>query len=169
MSELEFSRPFDRRGITAEPVRLAATEAECAALAERFLIPAVKRLEAVLDVIAEGEIVHARGRMTADIVQTCAVSGDDLPTRIDEKITLRFVRPRTYQPDEEIELAEDELDEIEYEGTGFDLGEAVAQSLALAIDPFAVGPDAERVRAEVLDAQEPTGPFAGLAALKKDN
>ena len=167
MSELEFSRPFDRRGITAEPVRLTATEAECAALAERFLIPAVKRLEAVLDVIAEGEIVHARGRMTADIVQTCAVSGDDLPTRIDEKITLRFVRPRTYQPDEEIELAEDELDEIEYEGTGFDLGEAVAQSLALAIDPFAVGPEAERVRAEVLDAQEPSGPFAGLAALKK--
>ena len=167
MSDFEFSRPFDRRGITAEPVRLTANDAECAALAARFEIPAVKRLEAVLDVIAEGEIVHARGRLTADIVQTCAVSGDDLPTRIDEKITLRFVRPRTYQPDEEIELAEDELDEIEYEGTGFDLGEAVAQSLALAIDPFAVGPDAERVRTEVLAAQEPSGPFAGLAVLKK--
>jgi uncharacterized metal-binding protein YceD (DUF177 family) len=167
MSDLEFSRPFDRRGITAEPVRLTANEAECAALAARFEIPSVKRLEAVLDVIAEGEVVHARGRMQADIVQTCAVSGEDLPTSIDERITLRFVPPRSYQPDEEIELAEDELDEIEFEGTAFDLGEAVAQSLALAIDPFAVGPEAERVRNEVLAAQEPTGPFASLAALKK--
>lgn len=168
MSTPEFSRPFDRRGITAQPVHLMASEAECAALAERFAIPAVKRLEATLDVYAEGEVIHARGRMQADIVQTCAVSGDDLPMRIDDVITLRFVHPRAYQPDEEVELAEEELDEIEYEGTSFDLGEAVAQSLALAIDPFAAGPDAERVRAEVLAAQEPTGPFAALAKLKKD-
>ena len=168
MSAPEFSRPFDRRGITAQPVRLVASEAECAALAVRFAIPAVKRLEATLDVYAEGEVIHARGRMEADIVQTCAVSGDDLPMRIDDVITLRFVHPRAYQPDEEVELAEDELDEIEYEGTSFDLGEAVAQSLALAIDPFAVGPEAERVRAEVLAAQEPSGPFAALAKLKRD-
>ena len=168
MSAPEFSRPFDRRGITAQPVRLVASEAECAALAVRFAIPTVMRLEAALDVYAEGEVIHARGRMQADIVQTCAVSGDDLPMRIDDVITLRFVHPRAYQPDEEVELAEEELDEIEYEGTSFDLGEAVAQSLALAIDPFAVGPEAERVRAEVLAAQEPSGPFAALAKLKRD-
>jgi len=167
MSVPEFSRPFDRRGITAQPVQVQATQAECAALAQRFMIPGVNRLEAVLDIFAEGEIVHARGRIEADIVQSCAVSGEDLAVSIREPITLRFVPPRAYVPDEEVELAEDELDEIEYEGTGFDLGEAVAQSLALAIDPFIEGPDAERVRAEVLAVQEPTGPFAALAALKK--
>lgn len=167
MSDIEFSRPFDRRGITAQPVRLKASEAECAALALRFAIPAVHRLEAVLDIFAEAEVVHARGRIEADIVQSCAVSGDDLAVSIREPITLRFVPPRAYVPDEEVDLAEEELDEIEYEGTGFDLGEAVAQSLALAIDPFIEGPEAERVRAEVLATQEPSGPFAALAALKK--
>jgi hypothetical protein len=68
----------------------------------------------------------------------------------------------------EIELEESELDEIPYTGTSFDLGEAVAQSLALAIDPYAVGPDAERVRADSgLSDQAAAGPFAALAALKK--
>ena len=62
------------------------------------------------------------------------------------------------------------MDEIFYEGDSFDLGEAVAQSLALAIDPFACGPDADRVRQEKgLSADDqPSGPFAALAALKKD-
>ena len=40
----------------------------------------------------------------------------------------------------------DECDEIGYSGTIFDIGEAVAQSLALAIDPFATGPQAEAAR-----------------------
>lgn len=168
MSAPEFSRPFDRRSITSRPVILAANAQECAALAERFALPAIHRLEASLDLVAQGEVVHARGRMQAEIVQACAISGDDLPVSLDEDITLRFVPPRAYQPDEEIELAQEELDEIEYEGTAFDLGEAVAQSLALAIDPFLAGPDAERVREQVLGAQEPSGPFAALGKLKAD-
>ena len=49
-----------------------------------------------------------------------------------------------------------------------DPGEAVAQSLALAIDPFAEGPGAEeaRRRAGIL-SESAAGPFAALAALKK--
>jgi len=104
----------------------------------------------------------------ADIVQTCAVTGDDLPVAIEEPLALRFV-PEAPVTDEEIELEEEELDEIPYTGSSFDLGEAVAQSLALAIDPFATGPDADRVRKEkgLLD-EGASGPFAALAALKKD-
>ena len=106
--------------------------------------------------------------MRAEIVQTCAVSGDDLPVTIEEPFTLRFV-PEAPVTEEEIELEEEDLDEIPYAGTAFDLGEAVAQSLALAIDPFATGPDANRVRAEkgLLD-EAAAGPFAALAALKKE-
>ena len=55
-----------------------------------------------------------------------------------------------------------------YEGERIDLGEAVAQSLALAIDPFAIGPEAEKVRASGLLGEENLSPFAALAALKKD-
>ncbi len=77
-----------------------------------------------------------------------------------------FPPSRILAPDEEIELEESELDEIPYEGDRFDLGEAVAQSLALAIDPFACGPDADRVRQEVgLAEPEKENPFAKLKGL----
>jgi hypothetical protein len=68
-----------------------------------------------------------------------------------------------------VELSEEELDDIPYTGPAFDLGEAVAQSLALAIDPYAAGPEADAVRKETgLTDKQASGPFAALAALKKD-
>lgn len=168
MSAPEFSRLVDRRHLKAAPLRLSATEAERKALARRFGLIAVYRLEAEVSLEADGEAVDATGTLSADIVQSCAVTGDDLPMEIEEQLTLRFV-PEALVTDEEIELAEEELDEIPYAGTAFDLGEAVAQSLALAIDPFATGPDADRVRKEkgLLD-EAASGPFAALAALKRD-
>jgi uncharacterized metal-binding protein YceD (DUF177 family) len=167
MSAPEFSRPVDRRHLKAEPLRLVADEAERQALARRFSLVAIHRLKAEVSLAADGEAVDATGTLSAEIVQTCAVTGDDLPVSIEEPLTLRFV-PEAPVTDEELELAEEDLDEIAYSGTSFDLGEAVAQSLALAIDPFATGPDADRVRKEkgLLD-EAAAGPFAALAALRK--
>lgn len=161
----EFSRPFDIRGITAEPVSLEADEAERAALARRFGLTSIGKLAANLSLEAEGEEIAAKGVMTAQWVQSCAVSGDDLPVSIEEEITLRFVPAAALeasQEDEEIELEEDELDEMGYEGTSFDLGEAVAQSLALAIDPYAQGPEADtaRQRHGLVEEGEADGPLA---------
>ena len=69
--------------------------------------------------------------------------------------------------EDEIEITADDCDEIEYEGMTFDLGEAVAQSLGLAIDPFAEGPEADAARQKHgLAGEEASGPFAALAALK---
>jgi uncharacterized metal-binding protein YceD (DUF177 family) len=167
VSAPEFSRPFDLRELGRGPVELAATPDECAALARRFALVSVKRLAATLTLEPDGAAVNAHGRMKAAIVQSCAVSGEDLPVTIDEPLALRFV-PETPVEVEEIELAGDELDEIPYSGQTIDLGEAVAQSLALAIDPYATGPEAERVRKEAgLQDEAASGPFAALAALKK--
>ena len=168
MSKPEFSRPVDRRHLKAAPLRLAADETERKALARRFGLAAIPRLEAEVSLAADGEAVGAEGTLWADIVQSCAVTGDDLPVTIEEPLTLRFV-PEGPATEEELELQEEQLDEIPYSGTAFDLGEAVAQSLALAIDPFATGPEADRVRKEkgLLD-EAASGPFAALAALKKD-
>jgi hypothetical protein len=72
--------------------------------------------------------------------------------------------------DEEIELEADDCDEIEFAGEMFDLGEAVAQSLGLAIDPYAEGPDADAARtaAGIVQEGEVRGPLADLlAGLKK--
>lgn len=151
----------DGRAIT-----IVADEGQRARLAERFDLVRVDALEAKVMIGTDGAAITATGRMTAKIVQSCAVSGEDLAARIDEPIALRFVAEADAR-DEEIELEEDDLDEIAYAGDRFDLGEAVAQSLALAIDPFATGPEAERIRREVgLSEPEKENPFAALKGLK---
>lgn len=166
----EFSRLIDPRKIDAGPLELEATEAERAALAKRFGLVAVNALTATIELEPKSTGVAANGSLQADIVQSCAVSGDDLPAQIEETIALKFVPEQVREPsEEEIELAPEELDEIEYAGDRFDLGEAVAQTLALAIDPFAEGPRADEVRAEkgLASDDEPSGPLAeALAALK---
>ena len=48
------------------------------------------------------------------------------------------------------------------------LGEAVAQSLALAIDPYLEGPGAEEVRKAGLLSQGESNPFAALKGLLKE-
>ena len=163
----EFSRTFDVRQLDHKDVRLVADEGERAALAERFGLVRIDRLEAVVLIEREGQALKADGVLTAEIVQSCAVSAEDLPVAIREPLALRFV-PATaaHTPDEEIELDADDLDEIEFTGASIDLGEAVAQSLALAIDPFATGPDADQAR-QLLD-EGSANPFAVLARLKQD-
>ena len=168
MSENEFSRELDLRSVPAKPLLLRASPEECAALARRFGLVSIETLTAEVMLGAEGAEVEANGRLVASIVQSCAISGEDLPVSIDEPLALRFVPERAIEADE-VELEEDDLDEIPYSGTTFDLGEAIAQSLALAIDPYACGPNAERVREEAgLSTPEASGPFAALAALKKE-
>ena len=170
----EFSRPFDIRSVSEKPVRLEANDSECAALATRFGLVAVHSLEAALTLIVEGEEIAATGPMRAAIVQSCAVSGDDLPVDIEEDVSVRFVPlagMEASEEDEEIELDAEDLDDIPYEGTSFDLGEAIAQSLALAIDPFACGPDADTVRREqgLIEEGESDGPLAdALKGLRTD-
>ena len=162
----EFSRLVDTRNLSEAPQRIGANREECAALATRFELVSVARLEASVTYAQEGAAILVTGRLRAEVVQSCAISGEPLAVQIDEPLSLRFVTARPAPAVEEIELAGEELDEIEYEGSAFDLGEAVAQSLALAIDPYATGPEAERVRAAGLFGDEVAGPFAVLAGLK---
>jgi uncharacterized metal-binding protein YceD (DUF177 family) len=168
VSAPEFSRPIDLRQISDHPVTIEANADERTALAQRFALVRIDRLAAEVRLEPDGDVVAANGRLNAAIVQSCAVSGEDLPVAVDEPLALRFV-PQAEIAEEELELAEDELDEVPFSGTAFDLGEAVAQSLALAIDPYAVGASAERARKEagLLD-EAAAGPFAALAALKKE-
>lgn len=167
----EYSYPVDLRQITDAPLVLVPDEAARRRLAGRFGITAIPAMEAKVQLVREGERVTATGRLVADVVQSCRISAEDFPVHIDEPVHLRFVPPvGEIVLDEEIELTADACDEIEYEGTAFDLGEALAQTLALAIDPFAEGPNADAFRAEHgLAGETPIGPFAALAALKKQD
>ncbi len=161
----EFTRMIDLREIGNDPVVLTASAEECTALARRFGLVAIESLTAAIMLNPHGQDVAANGRVTANVVQSCAVSGEDLAVAIDEPLSLRFT-PAPAATAEELELTADDLDEIEFHGTAFDLGEAVAQTLALAIDPYLEGPGAEEARraAGLLEGSA-NNPFAGL--LKK--
>lgn len=172
MSDPEFSRMVRTRPQPPERLSITAEADERAALAQRLGVIAIESLVAEVAFEPDGQAIAAKGLVTADLVQNCAVSGDDFPTRIDERLDLRFVPAGTIPAtDDEIELASDAPDEIEFDGETFDLGEAVAQSLGLAIDPYAESPNADEFRraAGILDESAPRGPLAeALAKLTKN-
>lgn len=171
MSAPEFSRPVTARHLPTGPLTLEADAAERAALTERFGIVGIESLTAAVQLEVDGEAVLAEGDLSAELVQACAVSGEEFKAHLREPVRLRFVRPRPRPLEEDLELPEDEPDEIEYAGDSFDLGEAIAQTLGLAIDPYARGPRAEAARAEagIAGADQAAGPLAALlAGLRKD-
>ncbi|MBW4091749.1 MAG: DUF177 domain-containing protein, partial [Proteobacteria bacterium] len=106
---------------------------ECAALARRFGLPAIHALACRfrLRPLAGGAIA-ADGVLRAEIVQVCVVSTDDFPASVREDFTVHFVPAGTEDDDPDPES----IDEIPYAGDRIDLGEAAAEQLALALDPF---------------------------------
>jgi uncharacterized metal-binding protein YceD (DUF177 family) len=164
----EFSLKLDVRQAEGKAPHLEAGEAERAAIAARFGLVRIDRLVADLELHRQERGVQARGRLQADIVQPCAVSAEDMDVSIDEPMFFHFVPETTvYAPDEEVELSAIEWDEIEYSGAYIDLGEAVTQSLGLAIDPFLTGPQADAARkAAGIGKPEDDSPFAALKGMK---
>jgi len=167
----EFSRPLrlDAIGEGEKRVEVEADEAERAALARRFGLIAIDSLKADFDVRRDAAGVVARGSLTGAVVQPCSVTGDPVPARIDEAFNLRFL-PEPGDAADEVELSEDECDTVFYTGGAIDLGEAAAETLALALDPFPRSPNADAVLREagvLSEDDNPTGPFAALAQLKK--
>jgi uncharacterized metal-binding protein YceD (DUF177 family) len=156
------------RPLAGGPVVIEASPEERAALATRFGLGAVEALRAEVSLEQRPRAIRATGRLTAAIQQPCAISGEDFPVAIDEAIDLRFVddgqRPATEAA--EIEIQADDCDEIGFSGEMFDLGEAVAQTLGLAIDPYAEGPNADAARkaAGIVQEGEQLGPLADLLA-----
>lgn len=165
-SEHELIVKLDR---LPESMVIDADEGQRAALARRFGLQSVAALRAEIALSRDGDTIEVRGTLTARFRQLCAVSGEPFENRLAESIAIRFVPPGDVPAEEaEQEFDPDAPDEIEYENAAFDLGEAMAQSFGLLIDPFATGPDADRVRQEagILDETAPGGPFAALAALR---
>ena len=164
----EFSRPerLDQIHDRERVVELSATPDERAALARRFDLVAVDRLEAWFALRREAAGVTARGRVTAEVVQACSVTGDPIVTRVDEPADLLFV-PEQPGAGEEVELSADALDTIPYAGDRIDLGEAAAETMALALDPFPRSPAAEQaLRDAGVISEEEAGPFGALASLR---
>jgi uncharacterized metal-binding protein YceD (DUF177 family) len=167
MSAGELTRLVKPRALPGAPLVVEASEAERAALAQRFAVTSVPDLTASVTFDTDGEAVLANGTLTATIEQPCAVTRENIRYAVTEPLALRFVPAESmpvYAPDEEVELDTEDLDEIPYEGDVFDLGEAIAQTLALAIDPYREGAGADEARRQAGivsdEEQAPSGPLA---------
>ena len=170
MNAPEFSRPvrLDTLGPDPRPLTIEAEAGERAALAKRFALVAIERLSANARLVRDGDEVVACGRIAAAVVQSCVASGEPVEAIVDEPFELTFrPSPSGIRPDEEVELSEAELDVVFYEGGAIDLGEAVAETMALSLDPFPRAPDAdEALKKAGVKSEEEAGPFGALAGLR---
>ena len=181
----EFSRrvPVSRIGAGGLEPRIEATADECRALAQRLQLPAVASLSCRfrLSPPVRGE-VSAEAELRAEVTQVCVVSLEPFEATVGERFALRFVPEQAgaaASRDLPQDASHDDLDlaapdELAYAGDAIDLGEAAAEQLALALDPYprmpgiARPPEASEAAAEASgdEASSPPHPFAALARLR---
>jgi uncharacterized metal-binding protein YceD (DUF177 family) len=170
----EFSRIWRVDSLGPEPraVRIEAEEPERSALSERFGLAAIHRLEAEAVLSLQGETVLAAGNLRAVVTQSCVATGDPVEEAVDAPFRIEFrPPPEGGGADEEIELGEGDMDTVFYDGAAIDLGEAVAETLSLNLDPYprSRGADEALREAGVKDEEQAardSSPFAALQGLK---
>lgn len=166
----EFSRTVkvDQLGQLAAALHIVANEAEREGLVRRFGLASLDRLEANYGLAQEDGGIVARGRVSAALAQPCVATGVPVPETIDSEFLLRFVVEGDALPEgAELELDADDVDIIGYDGQVIDMGEAVAETMALAMTPYPRAPDADATLKEAgVLSEEQASPFAALLALK---
>ena len=164
MSESAYRLPLDQIR-DGDRVDFNANAGELAAIADRLRLVSLDRLDAHTVLTRDGDKVKAAGRLKASLSQACVATGEPVAQHVDEAFDLSFVPASTAE--EELELAADQLDTIFHDGQAIDLGTAIADTLALALDPYPRSPAADDALREAgVLSEEEAGPFAALAALK---
>jgi len=114
------------------------------------------------------------GRLVADIVQRCVISGEEMPGHIDTDVEVVFM------PQEASTMADAPLDEVDsafdieqddkieiINGNMIDIGAVAEEFFELALDPYPRKEGAAFSPAiEALAQDAPVSPFAVLAKLK---
>jgi uncharacterized metal-binding protein YceD (DUF177 family) len=149
-------------------VDLTADQRQCDAIAKRLGLGSIDRLEAHATLERQGEIVQAKGRLLASLAQTCVVTGEPVPAHVDEPFSLVFVPAPESGGEQEVDLGPEDCDTVFYDGASIDLGSAIADTLALSLDPYPRCAEADAALKEAgVTSEEQASPFAALAALKK--
>jgi len=170
----EFSRPVSVESLPGggRNWNIEATPEECALLATRLRILSVTSCVASLKAkpMSHGDIVRVTGTLTAHVVQACVVSLEPVAQVVEESFDLTFSPAMENAAGEiDIDLSLDDPPDPIYDGH-IDLGEIVAEHLALTLDPFPRLENAE-VCLETIDCEaseeKSPSPFAVLAELAK--
>ena len=152
-------------------IDLNADEGERAAIAKRLGLDGLERLEAHAVLSRKGELIRAQGRLGAALTQSCVVTGEPVAAHIDEPFDLMFLpEPEGEGGDEEVELGESDCDVVFHDGATIDLGNAIADTLALSVNPYprSAGAEAALKEAGVM-TEEQASPFAALAKLRRSD
>ncbi len=171
----EFSRPLELAKVAPEGAReeMSATAAERRALAGRMRLPTIRALRARLEIRPEGKgRYRVKGEMQATIDQECVRTLEVFTSEIRAPVERVYTTaaPAGEPPPREIEI--DPLAEEEPEpapGGVADLGELVAETLALSLDPWPKKPGTTFVdyhAGEDEPGAEAPSAFAPLKALK---
>lgn len=176
-----FSYPVKVGHVSANPVsvHLEANARELEGLAELWQVVAVKFFKAELQIARwKKDGIRLRGRVEAEIVQSCVVTLEPVESRIDEPFEQIFVpegsKLARLVTSETAEMMVDpegpDLPEA-FTGDTIDAGEVVTEFAALAIDPYPRKQGVEFSDHIESDGAEKAGkpnPFAVLKDWKKD-
>lgn len=137
---VEFSRKLRLDRLAAGDVEtdLTATPEERAALARRFGVLGIESLAGHLRARrpADGPLIRVEGSLSAEVRQTCVVTLDPFLAGV----TTEFVQLYTLEGEggggEVFVSPEDEETPEPLRGDALDLGEVLAEELALALEPY---------------------------------
>lgn len=166
---LPYSDPVRLHQIGKELNRtLVPDAAERARIAKALDLAALNELTAELSVVPTVSGWRIDGHLVADAVQSCGLTLEPLPAKVDRRFTVNLVEeaePNTNEDGEiDIELDDDFPDVVE-DGK-IDLGSYVVEQLMLSLDPFP-----RKEGAVFVQPPEPVeiSPFAALKALKQSD
>ena len=172
----EFSRPvaLDRATPAPHGREIVAAPEERAALARRLGLLSLERLAARVSWRRQaGGVICLEGELEAALSQSCVVTLEPVEAQIAERFVRYFVREASKAEAEVmVDPEADDPPEPLVDGV-VDLGEIVAEQLALALDPYPRAPRsgppvAPGAAEEAPQAMVAESPFRVLEALKTE-
>jgi len=175
----EFSHPITVENIPNKGVRvkLEPNLEELTLLMNRFDLLGLVNMKAALHVkpLSGGHKIRIIGTVQADVVQACIVNLSPVSSQINEEFEIDFSPEAYIEHDVEMSLADDDACEPIEDGV-LDLGEIVAQQLALLINPYprsetadldSVREDTKGKNGPKFEVNDKPNPFAVLKGLKE--
>ena len=136
----EFSRIVAADRMEAvETLEIVADGAERAALARRFGLDSLDALTASVTLTKFGDRRRVRlsANFSADVLQSCVVTLEPAPSRIEDSFVLVYDEDAGGPAEAEtVVLLKGQISPEPWSGVVIDVGEAVAEHLALALDPY---------------------------------
>jgi uncharacterized metal-binding protein YceD (DUF177 family) len=170
--------PLDRLNLGAFERGVTASDGECAALAKRLGLVRLGSLRGHLRVERPGggPAIRVSGNLSAEVVQTCVITLEPFEQHVSESFVQRYTLEEVAEEAPEVFSDPDAEEPPEFlEGDSLDLGEVVAEQLALALDPHPRAPGATFEGAsfgtwteadEAAAVEAARSPFAALEGLK---